>query len=103
MCSRPVGKPPTYELRETPLVVLALVPGLTRTDLYRASSSSEKGVAFQDPDEVVTSALSALDEKIPPRSVVSEARNRWTSRIVTWLPCRTVLRLANTSPDTPPR
>jgi short-subunit dehydrogenase len=88
-----------YELRETPLTVLALVPGPTRTDFYRASGSSEKGMAFQDPDEVVTTALSALDKKTPLRSVVSGARNRWTSRIVTWLPRRTVLRLANASPD----
>jgi hypothetical protein len=56
-------------------------------------------MAFQDPDEVVTTALSALDKKTPLRSVVSGARNRWTSRIVTWLPRRTVLRLANASPD----
>ena len=33
-----------YGLRETPLTVLALVPGPTRTDFYRASGSSEKGV-----------------------------------------------------------
>lgn len=88
-----------YERHETPLAVLALVPGPTRTDFYRASGSSEKGVAFQAPDEVVTTALSALDKKTPPRSVISGARNRWTSRIVTWLPDRTVLRLANASPD----
>src|ERR1035437_164460 len=75
-----------YELRETPLTVLALVPGPPRTDFYRASGSSEKGMAFQDPDEVVSTALSALDKKTPLRSVVSGARNRWTSRIATRLP-----------------
>jgi short-subunit dehydrogenase len=77
---------------------MAFSPGPTRTDFYRASSSSERGVRFQSPEQVVRAALRALDRRRTPVSSVSGRANAWTSRIVTVLPRRMVLRLASSSP-----
>ena len=82
-----------YEVRDSSLTVLAVVPGPTRTGFYAASGTSEKGVHFQTPAQVVATAFTALDQKHPPVSVVSGLRNRWSSRLLTVLPRRVVLRV----------
>jgi short-subunit dehydrogenase len=87
-----------YELRDSGLTVMAFSPGPTSTDFYRNSQSSERGVRFQTPEQVVAAAFRALDKAKTPVSSVSGRANRWTSRIVTLLPRRTVLRLADSSP-----
>jgi short-subunit dehydrogenase len=87
-----------HELRGSGVAVMAFSPGPTRTDFYRASSSSERGVRFQSPEQVVRAALRALDRRRTPVSSVSGWANAWTSRIVTVLPRRMVLRLASSSP-----
>jgi short-subunit dehydrogenase len=87
-----------HELRDSGVTVMAFSPGPTRTDFYRASRSSERGVRFQAPEQVVAAALRALDRRRPPVSSVSGRANTWTSRIVTLLPRRAVLRLASSSP-----
>jgi short-subunit dehydrogenase len=84
----------SYELRDSGLSVLALSPGPTRTGFYAASGTAETGVRFQSPAQVVATALRALDRPRTPVSVVSGWRNRWTSRVLTVLPGRTVLRMA---------
>ncbi|MCG8922822.1 SDR family oxidoreductase [Lentzea sp. CC55] len=60
------------------LRVLALSPGLTRTEFFDAISSPEasSGGSFQTPQQVVATALRALDRRTPPPSVISGTRNR---------------------------
>lgn len=87
-----------HELRGSGVTVMAFSPGPTRTEFYRTSESSERGVRFQTPEQVVAAAFRALDKPKPPVSSVSGRANTWTSRIMPLLPRRTVLRLANSSP-----
>ena len=82
-----------YELRHAGLSVLALSPGPTHTGFYAASGTAENGVRFQRPAQVVATALRSLDRPDSPVSVVSGWRNRWSSRLLTVLPRRVVLRI----------
>ena len=82
-----------YEVRDTGLTVLAVSPGPTRTGFYAASGTTENGVRFQQPSQVVTTAFKALDRTRPPVSVVSGPQNRLSSRVLGLLPRRMVLRL----------
>lgn len=82
-----------YELRDSSLSVLALAPGPTRTGFYAASGTTETGVRFQQPAQVVASAFEALDRAQTPVSVVSGLQNRLSSRALGLLPRRTVLRM----------
>jgi short-subunit dehydrogenase len=93
----------SFELRDSGVTVLAFSPGPTRTEFYSNSGSSERGVRFETPEQVVASALRELDRSKPPVSSVSGRANRRTSRVVSILPRRTVLRLANSSPVSPGR
>lgn len=86
-----------YEVRGSRLRVLALAPGPTRSDFFRASSTAARGVRFEDPSDVVTVALEALDARRSPVSVVSGFRNRVTSRVLPLLPVRLGLRLASST------
>lgn len=85
-----------HEVRSTGLTVMALSPGPTATEFYSTSGTTEKGVRFQTPDDVVATAFQALQRRNPPISVISGARNRWIKRLITTLPKRTALRLAET-------
>lgn len=80
----------------TGLRVLALSPGITRTeffDVYGTPSSAMGGV--QEPADVVATTLRALDRSTPPASVVSGWRNRALTSVVRLLPRAAVLRLAS--------
>ncbi|WBU38810.1 SDR family NAD(P)-dependent oxidoreductase [Homoserinibacter sp. YIM 151385] len=87
-----------HEVRASGVTVMAVSPGPTATAFYSTSGTTEKGVRFQTPDQVVTTALDALQRKNPPVSVISGTRNRWTKRLVGVLPVRTVLRAAEIRP-----
>ncbi|WP_150460082.1 SDR family NAD(P)-dependent oxidoreductase [Nesterenkonia ebinurensis] len=87
-----------HEVRSTGLTVMALSPGPTASEFYSASGTSESGVRFQTPEDVVTTALRALCRKNPPHSVISGGLNRWIKRLVAALPRSTVLRLMETRP-----
>lgn len=45
------------------LTVMAVSPGLTATEFYTASGTTESGVRFRRPDQVVTTALDALQRR----------------------------------------
>ncbi|SDD20980.1 SDR family NAD(P)-dependent oxidoreductase [Auraticoccus monumenti] len=87
-----------HELRGSRLTVLALSPGPTATEFYRASGTPTTGVRFQTPAEVVTTAFQALGRRNPPLSVISGTRNRWLGRVATSLPTRTLLHLTAPRP-----
>lgn len=87
-----------HEARSTGVTVMAVSPGPTDTEFYSTSGTTESGVRFQTPDQVVTTALDALQRRNPPVSVISGTRNRWIKRLVGALPVRTVLRATETRP-----
>ncbi len=87
-----------HEVQDSALVVIALSPGPTRTDFFRASGSAQAGVKFERPADVVATVLKALGKSTPPVSIISGTRNRWKSRVLTVLPRRTVLQLVSSAP-----
>ena len=82
------------ELAGTGVRVLAVSPGPTRSGFYDASGTTEDGVRFQEPADVATTVLGALDAARTPPSVVSGRRNAAQVSLARLLPRRTVLRLA---------
>ncbi|MGW2015267.1 SDR family NAD(P)-dependent oxidoreductase [Streptomyces sp. NPDC001927] len=66
------------ESRGTGLRVLALSPGATSTEFFEVTGTDAAagGAKMQSPQEVVATALRALDRRTPPPSVVSGRRNR---------------------------
>lgn len=83
-----------HEVSSSGVTVMAVSPGPTATGFYSTSGTSESGVRFQTPEQVVTTALGELQRSRPAISVISGVRNRWIKRLVGILPTRTVLRLA---------
>ncbi|MCW2942984.1 MAG: family NAD(P)-dependent oxidoreductase [Actinomycetia bacterium] len=87
----------------TGLRVIALSPGLTRTEFFDGISSegASTGGTFQTPQEVVTTALRALDGRTPPPSVISGRRNHLMANSGRLLSRRrTVLAVAATNQTT---
>ncbi|AGZ40983.1 SDR family NAD(P)-dependent oxidoreductase [Actinoplanes friuliensis] len=85
-----------HEHRDSAVRIMALSPGSTRTEFYASSGTSEKGARFETPDQVVATALRALDAGRTPARVVSGGANRLILRVFRWLPRRVVLNvLAN--------
>ncbi len=62
----------------TGLRVLLLSPGATRTEFndVTGADTTERALTFQGPEDVVATALRALDRRTPPPSVVSGRLNR---------------------------
>jgi uncharacterized protein len=89
-----------YEARDTDLRVLCLSPGLTSTEFLDVAGEGAAGgtTAMQTPEQVVATALRALDGRSTP-SVVSGGLNRVTSELHRLLPrragVRTVARLTS--------
>ncbi|WP_291480244.1 SDR family oxidoreductase [Corynebacterium sp.] len=98
-----------YETRSSPLRVLALSPGPTKTEFFEVlSSSAPNGTdgtgssdgtdaavgSFQTADEVVAHALRELDRGTPRPSTVSGRRNALVATIAQLAPRRLTLALA---------
>ena len=65
-----------YEARESGLRVTTLCPGATRTEFFDVVGTQEARVGdYQTPEEVVATAMRALDARRTPSSVVSGGRN----------------------------
>jgi short-subunit dehydrogenase len=82
-----------YELRDSPLTVIAVSPGPTRTQFLTTSGTSTQGLRLRTPDQVCATVFRALDRRRPPVSVISGTSNRATRCLAGILPKRTVLRL----------
>lgn len=84
----------SVELATTGVRVLCLSPGPTRTEFYTVSGTSESGTRFQSPEQVVATALDALDREHTPASVVSGRANQLMAGVSRVLPRRVVLALS---------
>ena len=82
-----------YENKQTGLSVLALSPGATRTEFFDVAGAGARVGDFEEPADVVGLALSTLDGKNPPPSVISGTRNRAMAIVSTLTPRRTVVNL----------
>ncbi|WP_295627456.1 SDR family oxidoreductase [uncultured Corynebacterium sp.] len=86
-----------YETRKSPLRVLALSPGPTKTEFFEvfgAGDGSDYAVGgLQTADEVVSLALQELDRKKPRPSIVSGRRNAAVATIGQLSPRRLTLAL----------
>ncbi|MEO7017703.1 MAG: SDR family oxidoreductase [Leifsonia sp.] len=66
-----------YETKRTGIRVLALSPGATRTEFFDVVGTEAAAVGgFQTAEQVVTTALKALDKRRTPASVISGRANR---------------------------
>lgn len=81
-----------YETRASGLRVLALSPGATATEFFEVAEAEAivRG-RVQTPEQVVTTALRALDRRRTPPSVVSGGTNRAAATLSSVLPRGLVL------------
>lgn len=68
-----------YEARGSGLRVLAVSPGATRTEFFDVAGENARVGAFREPSDVVAHALSTLDRRNPPPSIIDGAANRITA------------------------
>ena len=76
-----------YEHRRSPLKILALSPGPTRTEFFDVLGTGDAAVGnFQTSEQVVSTALRALDSRRTPASVVSGLSNKFSAGSVRLAP-----------------
>ncbi len=68
-----------FESKGSGLRVLALSPGATKTEFFDIAGADARVGAFQTPEQVVRLALTTLDRRSPPPSIISGAANRATT------------------------
>ena len=84
-----------YEARGSGLKVLALSPGATRTEFFDVVGTEDAAVGrFQSSEQVVATALAALDRRRTPASVVSGASNAVSSILAGRMPRRATLAVS---------
>lgn len=78
-----------YETRDSGLSVLALSPGATSTEFFDVVGSEDAAVGkFQSSEQVVATALKALDRSHTPPSIVSGVRNGILAKVAGIVPRR---------------
>jgi len=76
-----------YEHRDASLKILALCPGPTRTEFFDVVGTDAAAVGrYQSAEQVVATALRALDRRSTPAHVVSGFGNRLSTAAVSVLP-----------------
>jgi short-subunit dehydrogenase len=83
-----------YENKGRGLRVLALCPGATKTEFFDIAGEGARVGNFQTSEEVVALALSTLDKRNPPPSVISGARNKLTAASIGLVSRRTATNLS---------
>jgi short-subunit dehydrogenase len=82
-----------YQVRNTPVRVLAFSPGATETEFFDVVGTRDAGGGrWQTPQQVVSNALRALDSSAP--SAVSGWPNRLVAGLVHLFPRHLLLRLS---------
>lgn len=75
------------ETKRSGVSVLALSPGATRTEFFDVVGTEAAAVGgFQTPEQVVTTALKALDKRRTPASVISGRANRISATLAAHAP-----------------
>jgi short-subunit dehydrogenase len=82
-----------FESKGSGLRVLALSPGATRTEFFDVAGADARVGAFQTPEQVVRLALTTLDRRNPPPSIVSGVANRATTVVTRLLSRRGLVSL----------
>lgn len=76
-----------FEHRSSPLKILALSPGPTRTEFFDVVGSKDAAVGnFQTSEQVVSTAMRALDSRRTPASIVSGLSNKISAGSVRFAP-----------------
>lgn len=84
-----------YENRNASLKILALCPGATRTEFFDVVGTDAAAVgSYQTPEQVVTTALHALDRRKTPAYVVSGTGNRLSTSMASLAPRSVATALA---------
>lgn len=81
------------ETEDTGVDVLALCPGATDTEFFDVAGESAGVGGRQTPQQVVATAMAALDRRGVRPTVVSGLANRWSARLPRLLPRRTTIRV----------
>ena len=79
-----------YEVRDSGVRVLALCPGATQTEFFDIVGDAASVGRRQTPEQVVDTALRAIDARRSRSTVVSGAANRVGSSLPRFVPRRTV-------------
>ncbi|MEU6581114.1 SDR family oxidoreductase [Nocardia sp. NPDC046763] len=81
------------ELDGSGVTALAVCPGATDTEFFDVAGEAASVGSRQTPQQVVATALRALDRRNPPPSIVSGTANAVSSGLPRILPRRTTIRV----------
>jgi short-subunit dehydrogenase len=75
--------------------MLALSPGATRTEFFDVVGTEDVagGASMQTPQQVVKTAMTTLDRRNPPPSIISGRLNRAVSALINVMPRRTAVNV----------
>jgi len=82
------------ELQGTGVTALAVSPGGTATEFFDVAGGRYMGSALMTPDQVVATAMSALDSKSPAPSVIVGGANRVLAMAGRFVPRRLLISVA---------
>jgi len=84
------------ELQGTGVTALAVSPGGTATEFFQVAGGRAMAGGLMTPAQVVATAMSALDAKSPPPSVIVGSSNRLTAMAGRFVPRRMLISVAKT-------
>lgn len=84
------------ELQGTGVTALAVSPGGTATEFFQVAGGRAMAGGLMTPAQVVATAMSALDAKSPPPSVIVGSSNRLMAMAGRFVPRRMLISVAKT-------